>query len=305
MHTIFKQQKVGLKRMKLKKVVHAVISLTIALGLLLVAGCNNQPLTERGDEKNVVAVTILPQKAFVEAVCGDLAEVITIVPPGNSPGNYEPTPQEMENFSKASVYFTIGVPTEKANILPKAENMEIVDLPAWVAKEYSDREFSPGKRDPHIWLSPKLAKVMVEVIAETMAGLDAENSQTYRENAEAFLKELDRVDAEIAETFAVIQNKTFIVFHPAYGYFADDYGLEMYALEQDGKEATPQHLQDMIDLARVKNITVIFSQAELDSKQPDAFAEEIGGEKVMLDPLSEDYIANLEHMAKAISGAMR
>jgi zinc transport system substrate-binding protein len=146
---------------------------------------------------------------------------------------------------------------------------------------------------------------MVEVIAETMAGLDAENSQTYRENAEAFLKELDRVDAEIAETFAVIQNKTFIVFHPAYGYFADDYGLEMYALEQDGKEATPQHLQDMIDLARVKNITVIFSQAEIDSKQPDAFAEEIGGEKVMLDPLSEDYIANLEHMAEAISGAMR
>ncbi len=122
--------------MKLKKVVHAVFSLTIALSLLLVVGCSNQPSTERGDEKTVVAVTILPQKALVEAVCGDLAEVVTIVPPGNSPGNYEPTPQEMENFSKASVYFTIGVPTEKANILPKAENMEIVDLPAWVAKEY-------------------------------------------------------------------------------------------------------------------------------------------------------------------------
>jgi len=291
--------------MNLKKVVHAVFSLTIALGLLLVAGCSNQPSTERGNEKNVVAVTVLPQKALVEAVCGDLAEVVTIVPPGNSPGNYEPTPQEMENFSRASVYFTIGVPTEKANILPKAEDMKIVDLPAWVAKEYSDREFSPGKRDPHIWLSPKRAKVMVEVIAETMAGLDADNAQTYQDNAEAFLKELDRVDAEITETFATIQNKTFIVFHPAYGYFADDYGLRMYALEENGKEATPQHLQDMIDLARAENIKVIFSQAEIDSKQPDAFAEEIGGEKIMLEPLSEDYIANLEHMAKAISGAVQ
>ncbi len=129
--------------MKLKKVVHAVFSLTIALSLLLVVGCSNQPSTERGDEKNVVAVTILPQKALVEAVCGDLAGVVTIVPPGNSPGNYEPTPQEMENFSRASVYFTIGVPTEKANILPKAEDMKIVDLPVWVAKKYSDREFSP------------------------------------------------------------------------------------------------------------------------------------------------------------------
>jgi zinc transport system substrate-binding protein len=291
--------------MKLKKVVHAFLSLMIALVLLLTAGCGKQPPAEGRGEKIVVAVTILPQKAFVEAVCGDLAEVIVIVPPGNSPGNYEPTPQEMESFSRASVYFTIGVPTEKANILPKAENMEIVDLPALVSKEYSDRELSPGERDPHMWLSPKRAKVMVEAIEETMAALDSENAQTYRENAEAFLKELDRVDTKIKETFDAVQNKTFIVFHPSYGYFADDYGLEMVALEQDGKEATPQHLQDMIDFAKAENIKVIFSQAEIDSKQPDAFAEEIGGEKVMLDPLSEDYIANLERMAEAISGAMQ
>ena len=291
--------------MRYKKVVYAVLSLTLALSLLLLSGCGNQRISKADNKKTVVAVTILPQKALVEAVCGDLAEVVAIVPPGNSPGNYEPTPQEMENFSRASVYFTIGVPTEKANILPKAEDMKIVDLPAWVAKEYSDREFSPGKRDPHIWLSPKRAKVMVEVITETMAGLDVDNAQTYQDNAEAFLIELDRVDAEITETFAAIQNKTFIVFHPAYGYFADDYGLRMYALEENGKEATPQHLQDMIDLANAENVKVIFSQAEIDSKQPDAFAEEIGGEKVMLDPLSEDYIANLEHMAKAISGAVQ
>ena len=231
--------------------------------------------------------------------------MIAIVPPGNSPGNYEPTPQEMESFSRASIYFTIGVPTEKANILPKAEDMEIVDLPAKVAEEYPDREFSPGKRDPHIWISPKRAKVMVATIAETMAGLDAKNAQTYLDNAEAFLNELDRVDAEITETFAAIHNKTFIVFHPAYGYFADDYGLQMYALEEDGKEATPQHLQDMIDLAKAGNIKAVFSQAEIDSKQPDAFAEEIDGEKVILEPLSDDYIANLEHMTEAISGAMK
>ncbi|MEL7563768.1 MAG: zinc ABC transporter substrate-binding protein [Dehalobacterium sp.] len=291
--------------MKFKKVVYAVLSLTLALSLLFASGCSNQQTSKEGDEKTIVAVTILPQKAFVEAVCGELAEVVTIVPPGNSPGNYEPTPQEMESFSRASVYFTIGVPTEKANILPKAEDMEIVDLPAWVAKEYSDREFSPGKRDPHMWLSPKRAKVMVETIAETMADLDAENAQIYRSNAEAFLKELDCVDAEIKEVFSAIQNKTFIVFHPAYGYFADDYGLQMYALEQDGKEATPQHLQDMIDLAKEENIKVIFSQAEIDSKQPDAFAEEIDGEKVMLEPLSEDYIANLERMTEALVGAMQ
>lgn len=279
--------------------------MTFALSPLLVSGCNNQPTAENGGEKTIVAVTILPQKALVKVVCGNLAEVVTIVPSGNSPGNYKPTPQEMESFSRASVYFTIGVPTEKANILPKVEDMQIVDLPAKVAEAYPDREFSSGKRDPHIWLSPKRAKVMVEVIAETMVSLDAENAQTNQENAEAFLKELDRVDAEIKEAFSGIKNTKFIVFHPAYGYFADDYGLKIYALEQDGKEATPQHLQDMIDLAKAENIKIIFFQAEIDSKQPDAFAEEISGEKVMLEPLSDDYIANLERMAEAISRAVK
>jgi zinc transport system substrate-binding protein len=294
-----------MKPMKLKNVVCAALGLTFFLSLLLVSGCGNQQTSKTGDEKTVVAVTILPQKALVEAVCGNLAEVVTIVPPGNSPGNYEPTPQEMESFSRASVYFTIGVPTEEANILPKAADMEIVDLPAKVAEVYPDREFSPGKRDPHIWLSPKRAKIMVATIAETMADLDAKNAQTYLDNAEAFLNELDRVDAEIKEVFSGIQPPKFIVFHPAYGYFADDYGLEMVALEQDGKEATALHLQDMIDLAKAENIKVIFSQAEIDSKQPDAFAEEIGGEKVMLEPLSDDYITNFEHMTEAISGAMK
>lgn len=291
--------------MKFKKIMYAGLSLTLALSLLIVSGCGNRQTSKVRDEKMIVAVTVLPQKALVEAVCGDLAEVVTIVPPGNSPGNYEPTPQEMEDFSRASVYFTIGVPTEKANILPKAENMKIVDLPAKVAEIYPDREFSPGKRDSHIWLSPKRAKVMVEAITEVMVDLDAVNAKAYQENAKAFLKELDRVDSEIKEAFSGIQNPKFIVFHPAYGYFADDYGLEMHALEENGKEATPQHLQDMIDLAREKNIKVIFSQVEIDSKQPDAFAEEIGGEKIMLEPLSDDYIANFERMSEAISEAMK
>ena len=289
----------------MKKVVYILLELILALNLFLVSGCNNQITLEAGEKKTIVAVTILPQKAFVKAVGGDLLEVITIVPPGNSPGNYEPTPQEMENFSKASVYFTIGVPAEEANILPKANDMRIVDLSAQVAAVYPDREFNAGQRDSHIWLSPKRARVMVEAIAKTMADLDAENAQFYLDNAEAFLRELDRVDAEIIETFASIQNRTFIVFHPAYGYFADDYGLQMYSLEEDGKEATPQHLQDMIDLAKAEHIQAIFSQAEIDSKQLDAFAEEIEGEKIMLDPLSDDYIANLEHMAEAISGSMK
>jgi zinc transport system substrate-binding protein len=183
--------------------------------------------------------------------------------------------------------------------------MKLVDLKTKVADKYPDREFSVGSRDPHIWLSPKRAKVMVETIAQEMSSLDVKNAETYQKNAKNYLVKLDQLDREIKAMLEGLNNKKFIVFHPAYGYLADDYGLTMYALEQDGKEATPQHLQKMIDLAKAENIKVIFSQAEIDSKQPQSFAEEIGGTKEMIDPLAADYISNIQTMVKAISGAMK
>ncbi|MFZ3131824.1 MAG: zinc ABC transporter substrate-binding protein [Desulfosporosinus sp.] len=289
----------------MKRAIIIVVTFMFVYCFLFIIGCNRTEKTEATYIKTTVAVTILPQKAFVEAVCGDLAEVIAMVPPGNSPGNYEPTPVEMASFSKAAIYFTIGVPTEKANILPKAKNMKIVDLNTKVAAKYPDREFSAGSRDPHIWLSPKRAKVMAETIAQEMSLIDQKNAETYQKNAKDYLNKLDRLDSEIKAMVEGLTNKKFIVFHPAYGYLADDYGLTMYALEQNGKEATPQHLQEMIDLAKAENIKVIFSQAEIDSKQPQAFAEEIGGTKEMIDPLSADYITNLQTMTKAISRAMK
>lgn len=282
-----------------------MLGLGLFSGLFLFSACGSQPATDEEVSKMMVAVTIPPQKAFVEAVCGDLAEVIVLVPPGNSPGNYEPTPQEMASFSKAAVYFTIGVPTEKANILPKAGEVNIVDLATEVSKVYPDLEFSPGNRDPHIWLSPKRVKVMIETIKSAMSELDPQHAAIFSQNADQFTSRLDAADEHIRGELQGAQRHTIMTFHPSCGYFADEYGLEMLSLEQDGKEATPQHLQEMIDRAKLEGIKVIFSQAEIDSKQPDVFTEEIGGKKIMLDPLSSDYIANLEAMGQAIGGALR
>ena len=78
----------------------------------------------------------------------------------------------------------------------------------------------------------------------------------------------------------------------------------MLALEEEGKEATPQHLQEMIDLAKKEDIKVIFYQEETDSKQAKAYAEEIGGKTAQLAPLAADYIENLEKMAQTIKEAI-
>lgn len=292
--------------MKQKKILYAISSFVLIGSLIVIAGCNanNSSESQQKNSLPIVAVTIVPERTFVQAVCGDLVEVITMVPPGNSPENYEPTPSEMKKFSDASIYFSIGVPTEEANILPNLGEVQLVSLQEKVASVYSERTFASGARDPHIWLSPKRVKVMIETIASEMSQLDPNNATTYRENAAAYLKQLDQVDTEITSALSDVKNRSFFVFHPAFGYFADDYQLEMYSLEENGKEATPQHLQDMIDLAKKDNIKVIFYQAEVDSAQSQAFAEEVGGKTMQLSPLAANYIENLKSMAQLMAEVM-
>ncbi|NLJ30981.1 MAG: zinc ABC transporter solute-binding protein [Clostridiales bacterium] len=283
----------------------------LACCLLAASGCGSSKAASSGtasaaaSEKPIIAVTIVPEQTFVKAVCGNLAEVITMVPPGNSPENYEPTPEEMKKFSKASLYFSIGVPTEKANILPNVGNVKVVSLQEKVAAVYSERKFESGERDPHIWLSPKRVKVMIKTIAQELSTMDAANKTTYEKNADAYIKQLDEVDKDISSALKNVKNKKFIVFHPAFGYLAEDYGLTMYSLEEDGKEATPQHLQEMIDLAKKEKIKVIFYQEEIDSSQSKAFAEEIGGKTIQLAPLAADYIGNLKKMAQTMAEVMQ
>lgn len=294
--------------MKTRNAIRTTLCLTLVFCLLLVAGCESNKKAATGSEvveKPIIAVTIVPEQTFLKAVCGNLAEVITMVPPGCSPENYEPTPEQMKKFSKASLYFSIGVPTEEANILPNVGNTKVVSLQDKVAAVYPDRKFISGERDPHIWLSPKRVKVMVETIAQEMGELDETNKKTYEKNAESYIKQLDDVDKEISSALKDVKSKKFIVYHPAFGYLADDYGLTMFALEEEGKEATVKHLQEMISLAKKENIKAIFYQEEIDSRQSKSFAEEIRGKTIQLAPLAADYIENLKKMAKTMEEVMQ
>lgn len=279
-----------------------------ACSLMLLAGCSGQisSANTSAPGKPIVAVSILPEATFAKAVCGNLAEIVTVVPPGSSPETYEPTPKEMAEFSTAQIYFAIGVPVETDSVLQKVPNtMKVVKLQDQVSKAYPDRKFESGERDPHIWLSPKRAKVMVQAIADEMGALDSTHKSQYEANAQNYEKSLDSLDAGLKSTLSGVQNKTFIVYHPAYGYFADEYGLKMVALEQEGKESTARHMQELVDLAKKDGAKAIFYQAQTDSKQADAFAEEIGGKTVELDPLAADYANNLKKMASTIADAVK
>ena len=252
--------------------------------------------------KDIISVAIVPEIEFVKVVAGDDFEIVTMVPPGASPENYEPTPLEKEKFEKSKVYFSMGVPTEENNILPNiSDNTKLVKLDEEVRKIYNDLTFENGGRDPHIWLSPKRVEVMVVKIADVLGELKPENKEKYKENANKYIEELENVSSEINEILKTKENKKFIVYHPAFAYLADEFGLEMYALEEEGKEATAQSLQEKIDLAKAEGIKYIFYQAEIDSTQARAYAEEIGGQTMMLSPLAENYIENLKEMANLLA----
>lgn len=275
---------------------------------VLLGGCVDKAVVEPAEQKPQVAVAIVPQETFVKAVAKDRVDVVVMIPPGKSPENYAPTPQEMEKFSKATLYFSIGVPAEEF-ILPNSaefnESLKVVKINDEVRKVYPEREFSPGNRDPHIWLSPKRVKVMIEIIAQELSGIDPPNKTFYEKNAKEYLAKLDELDQQINKSLSNLSNRTFIVYHPAFGYFADDYGLKMISLEEEGKKAAAKDLQQKIEEAGRQGIKVIFYQAEIDSKQANVFAEELGGRTEQVSPLAPDYLVNLRKTAETFAGVLQ
>ena len=284
----------------------SVFILLVVIYVLVLSGCGIPGDNPDDDAKLKVALTILPQKEFIEAVCRDRAEVLTIVPLGSSPESYEPTAQQIEELAGADIYFKIGVPCEQAKSLTKPEKAVVINLAEKTADKYDDLMFAEGSRDPHIWLSPNRVVVMVNAIAKEISELDPENEEEYKLNAASYIAGLMQAKAYVNGLFKDIpeEDRVFLTFHPAFGYFADEFGLSMYSLEEEGKEATAKDLQNMIDFAKENNIKVLFTQAEDDSAQPKTFIAEVGGETVVLNPLSQDYIRNLKFMAEKIAGAL-
>ena len=252
-----------------------------------------------------VAAAIVPQAEFLSEICGDKVNIITLIPAGASAESYEPSPREVAEFAEAELYFSMGVPAETNSILPHVpEDTEIVYLDREVAKVYKDLTIG-SQRDPHIWLSVRRAMEIVKIMTDKLKSVDPENADFYQDNSNRYLDELEELYEDTKEIFKDKKDGIFVVYHPAFGYFADEYSLKMYALEEDGKEATAKDLARLTDLAKSKNIDTVFCQAEASAKQASVFADEIGAEVCILEPLAANYTENMRKMADLIGKAVR
>ena len=288
----------------------------IASWLALITGAELFALEPSGEGHKIeVTVSIPPQAYFVEKIGGELVDVNVMVGPGQSPHTYEPTPRQITKLAKSSLFFTIGMPYEKA-IIKKVVNfsqVRVVDsnqglkLRLFSGSEIAGHEEHAGEPDPHTWLNPKNAKIQARTYTEALIGLsqDTAANEILRRNLSDLEKQLDSLDMHLAQALAPFRGREFYVYHPAFGYFADAYFLRQVPIETEGKEPGAKQLAELIDKARHDNIKIIFVQPEISSKGAAAIAEAINGVVINLDHLAKDYIKNLEATAIAIRQSLQ
>jgi zinc transport system substrate-binding protein len=262
-----------------------------------------------------VVVSIPPQAYFVERIGGDRVHVETLVARGESPHDFEPTLKQMARLGEASVYFRIGIPFE-ARLCEKLSsthsNLRLVDTSAGIEPRSAGHEETSGhddhgdhdEIDPHTWMSPKLAMLQARAIAKTLCELDADGAETYRANLASLLADLEQVNARISAALAPLEGKPLYVFHPAFGHFAEAYGLRQVAVETGGKAPSLKHVHELVTRAKEDGVRVIFVQPQFSRTTAETIAREIGGAVVAIDPLSRDYLANLSHLADQVARAL-
>jgi zinc transport system substrate-binding protein len=223
----------------------------------------------------------------------------------------------MSTIAMGKLYFSIGVPFENS-FLPRLRDnfpgLEIVDtrkgielIPAHGAASGAGNDsqgHDHGVFDPHVWLNPRYAKTIALNIRDALVRIDPKHEQVYTQKCDSLFADLDALDRELAGILEPFNGGRFYVFHPAYGYFGEAYGLTQVALEAEGATPGPRQIAGFIDRAKADNVTTLFVQPQFSTQAAETIAEAIGAEVVPLDPLAYDYIENMRDIAHKIAAAL-
>ena len=287
-----------------------------AVSIARAGGCRREAPAPEQTKRVKVFVSIDPHAFFVERIGSEHVDVEVLVRGGGDPHTFELTPKQVARLTRAGIYFRAGLPFERmllGKIPATAADLEIVDTREGIdlleiQHEREDHrtgdEHGAPDLDPHVWLSPRLAKIQAETICRSLSRIDPAHADTYARNLSVLQSELDALDARIAKVLEPLKGRTFFVFHPAFGYFASSYGLKQKAVETGGKSPGARHIKRIIDQARRENVKVIFVQPQFSPRAAETIAEQIGAAVLPMDPLERDYIANMAAMADKICGAL-
>lgn len=263
-----------------------------------------------GGKKPLVLVSVPPQLYFVRAIAGDSVEARSVVPADVSPETYEPKPSQARAFMQAAIFFGVGMSYERAlqtRLASTNRALLYTDLAHIVLDHDRHDEHAHTKldstthtHDPHIWLSLKLAKAQAKAMYESLCAISPAHKESYTKNLATFFAQVDKIGLDLARILAGQRGRAFLVLHPAFGYLAQEFGLEEIALEEDGKEIKLKALSRLPKLIEEKRIRTLFIQPQFDKERAESIAKTLGLNVEILDPLNENWEESLYAFAHKI-----
>ncbi len=283
--------------------------------------CHSDPSREAATDPGepiVALATLPPLAALVRDIGGDRVDVTVLVPAGHSPHSYEPTPGQLVEASKARLWFTLGSGVEfeinhaaalrennpSMSIVECSERIELMGIASSCdhpGHDHGHDHGAPQTTDPHVWTSPANVRAMAYNVLAALKIVDPDRESYFRDNLAEVTGSLDRIEARFEELFIPRTDATFLTYHPSFGYFARDYGLNQRAIEEEGHQPGPAGVAATIEQARAEGVRVIVVSPQYDAASAQVIAEEIGGEVVRIDPLSEDYLGTMTALAEAVA----
>ncbi|MDR1631923.1 MAG: zinc ABC transporter substrate-binding protein [Dysgonamonadaceae bacterium] len=260
-------------------------------------------------QENRITVTIEPQRYFASQLADTFFIVETMVPPGTSPETYDPSPVQLTGLDRSKAYFCIGyigfeetwIDKLKANhrqvkFFDNSKGVSLIEIDA-----HAHEGHHHGKTDPHIWSSPREALTIAKNMYEALQEIDPGHAAIYTENYRQLTAQIKETDEKITDILKSSSRKAFVIYHPALSYFARDYGLVQYCIENDGKEPSPEHLKELVETVKNLQIGTIFVQQEFDRKNAEAIARETGCKLVGINPLTYDWNEEMIRIAQALA----
>lgn len=260
-----------------------------------------------------VTVSILPMQQMVQELAGPGVTVSVLIPPGASPEQFEPSPSQIRHLSRSAVYFSVGADLEKSwmpRIRKQMPTLRVVDLGTPLADRqftelerhsHTDHSHADHRFDPHLWTSPVKLIGMAEGAAAELRKLFPEQDEEIARRLASYTARLEALDRKIAAVLEPVAGEVLLVFHPAWGYFADRYRLKQSAIEQSGRAPGPQMLAKTIRESKKEKVTAIFVQTQMNQSVARAIAQELKIPVVTIDPLSATPETTLLSAAETIA----
>jgi zinc transport system substrate-binding protein len=252
-----------------------------------------------------VVASIGPYGYFASRIGGEHVTVYTLVPAGASSHSYEPTVKQILDASKADLWFSLFERYE-VKAIASAKKLRpafsAIDLKAGVnlITEHTCSCVGHESFDPHLWLSSRIAKIQAKTIAGALIAKLPRYKKLFTQNLASLEQDLDNLDLRSQKVVESLKQKVFLSAHPAYGYFARDYGIKQLSIEVEGKDPTAKQLAMLIKQAKGYGIKAILTQPQYSAKGAVQIARQLNAELIEVNPYASDYFSSMNAFLDAL-----